>query len=83
MHPPHRTQDYKGKSPHITHKSSNIGPKCQKSRLIPSHREFLDPPLTNTPSRAPTNAKNFEIENLKLKILNWKLKIEKEIVMGK
>ena len=44
MHP-HRTHDYKGESPHITHKLSKIGPKCRKQRVIPSNREFLDPPL--------------------------------------
>ena len=39
------TQDFKGESPHITHKLSKISPKCRISRVIPSHQEFLDPPL--------------------------------------
>ena len=34
---PHRTQVYKGKSPHITYKLSKFGPKCRKLRVIPSH----------------------------------------------
>ena len=53
---PHRTQAYKGESPNIMHKLSKIGPKCRKQRVIPSHREFLDPPLIMSATVGGTTA---------------------------
>ena len=54
--PPHLAHDYKWEIPHVTHKLSKIGPKCRKQRVIPSHREFLDPPLIMSATVGGTTA---------------------------
>ena len=43
--PPHRTQNHLRESRKLTHILSKMSPKCRKSRVIPSHWKFLDPPL--------------------------------------